>query len=140
MRKLRCAHCGCRFVADPRVKNQRYCGKIVCQRARKNLWQRQKLVSDPDYQANKRDCQRAWRSRNPQYWQNWRARHPRYVEQNRMLQKSRRTRHRSEVAKMDALGPLSGIKTGSYYLVPDHDKMLAKMDASAQKVRLILMT
>ena len=140
MRKRRCAHCGCRFAPDLRVKNQRYCGKIECQRARKSLWQRQKLAKDPDYQANKLDCQKAWRTRSPSYWKDWRARHPKYVERNRILQKSRRIRHKNKVAKMDALGPLSGIKTGSYYLVPGHFESVAKMDASAQKVRLILMT
>ena len=140
MRKRRCVHCGCRFVPDPRVKNQRYCGKIECQRARKRLWQRQKLAKDHDYQANKLDCQKAWRSRNPSYWKNWRARHPSYVERNRMLQKSRRNRQRSGVAKMDALRSLSEIKTGSYYLVPSHLESVAKMDTSAHKVQLILMT
>ncbi len=138
MNKVRCAHCGCRFVPNQRIKNQRYCRKIECQRARKRLWQRQKLASDPDYQANKLDSQKAWRSLNSFYWKNWRARHPKYVERNRILQKSRRIRHRSEVAKMDALRTLSGIKTGSYYLVPGHLKSVAKMDVSVLKVRLIL--
>jgi hypothetical protein len=41
---------------------------------------------------------------------------------------------------MDALDPFSGIKTGSYYIIPDSDEIVAKMDASAKKVRLILMT
>jgi hypothetical protein len=140
MRKLRCAHCRCHFVANPRVKNQRYCKKIECQRSRKTLWQRQKLASDPDYQADKFDFQRAWRSRNPSYWKNWRAEHPKYVERNRMLQKERRGRSKNSVAKMDAIEPLSSIKTGNYFLVPDLAETVAKMDASAQKVRLILMT
>jgi hypothetical protein len=140
MRKLRCAHCRCRFVANPRVKNQRYCKKIECQRARKTLWQRQKLATDSDYQADKLDCQRAWRSRNPSYWKDWRAGHLKYVERNRMLQKERRDRCKNSVAKMDAIEPFSSIKTGNYYLVPDLAESVAKMDASAQKVRLILMT
>jgi hypothetical protein len=140
MEKVRCAHCGSRFVPNPRIKNQRYCAKIECQRARKASWQRQKLTIDADYQANKRDSQRAWQSRNPGYWQSWRSRHPEYVERNRILRKQRRDRHRSEVAKMDASEALLEIKTGSYYIVPDHDGMVAKMDASAKKVRLILMT
>jgi hypothetical protein len=140
MEKARCAHCGSRFVSNPRIKNQRYCAKVECQRARKASWQRQKLATDPDYQANKRDSQRAWRSRNPGYWQNWRSRHPEYVERNRILRKQRRGRYKSEVAKMDASEPLSEIITGSYYIVPEHRGMVAKMDASAQKVRLILMT
>jgi hypothetical protein len=52
-----------------------------------------------------------------------------------MLQQKRRQRG---VAKMDALEPLLGIKTGSYYIIPEHEGIVAKMDASAQKVRLIL--
>jgi hypothetical protein len=57
-----------------------------------------------------------------------------------MLQKERRGRCKRSVAKMDAIGPLSAIKTGNYYLVPYLTETVAKMDASAQKVRLILMT
>ena len=140
MNKVRCAHCGCRFVPNPHIRNQRYCGKIECQRARKNSWQRRKLATDPDYQANKRDSQRAWRIRNPGYWQKWRSGHPEYVERNRMFQRERRGRYKRQVAKMDASEPLSQIKTGSYYIVPESVGMVAKMDASAQKVRLILMS
>ena len=140
MQKVRCAHCGCRFVPNPRIKNQRYCGKLQCQRARKTAWQRQKLAADPDYQADKRDSQRAWSSRNPGYWQNWRARNPGYVERNRMGQESRRSRYKNRVAKMDALSSLSEIKSGSYFLLPDSMEMVAKMDASTKKVRLILIS
>lgn len=140
MQKVRCAHCGCRFVPNPRINNQRYCRKFQCQRARKTSWQRQKLAADPDYQADKRDSQKAWLSRNPGYWQSWRARHPGYVERNRMGQGNRRNRYKNRVAKMDALEPFSVIKTGSYYILPDSDELVAKMDASAKKVRLILMT
>ena len=67
------------------------------------------------------------------------SRHPEYVERNRMLQRERRGRYKREVAKMDASEPLSEIKTGSYYVVPESVGMVAKMDASALKVRLILM-
>jgi hypothetical protein len=41
---------------------------------------------------------------------------------------------------MDASEPLSEIKAGSYYIIPECVGMVAKMDASARKVRLILMT
>ena len=54
MDKIRCAHCRCLFVPNHRIKNQRYCNKKECQRARKNAWQRQKLANDPDYKANQR--------------------------------------------------------------------------------------
>jgi len=45
----RCAHCGSTFDRNPRVKNQHFCNNKDCQRARKRLWQKQKLASDPDY-------------------------------------------------------------------------------------------
>ncbi|NLI31809.1 MAG: hypothetical protein GX422_03355 [Deltaproteobacteria bacterium] len=57
-RNIQCAHCGCRFEPNPRVKNQSCCSQKDCQRARKRKWRKAKLVSDPDYKANQRDCQR----------------------------------------------------------------------------------
>jgi len=137
MDKVRCAHCRCLFVPNHRSKNQRYCSKKECQRARKSSWQRQKLATDPDYKANQRECQKVWCSRNPNYWQRWRARHPEYGDRNRVLQKVRRSRRRRRVAKMDASELNSKIKTGTYYLIPDTVGAVAKMDASAQKVLLI---
>lgn len=139
MNKVRCAHCGSRFVPNPHIKNQRYCSKVECQRARKTCWQRQKLATDPDYQADKKESQKAWRNQNPGYWQKWRSQHPEYVERCRVLRKERGRRHKKEVAKMDVSKPLCEIKTGSYYILPESVEMVAKMDASAQKVRLILM-
>lgn len=140
MQKVRCAHCGSRFVPNPRIKNQLYCGKPQCQRARKTSWQRQTLAAYLDYQADKRDSQRAWAGRNPEYWQNWRVRNPDYVERNRIGQESRRSRYKKRVAKMDALDQISEIKTGSCFILPDRMEMVAKMDASARKVLLILMS
>lgn len=99
MEEKRCAHCGCPLDLNPRVKNQRYCEKKECQRARKRLWQKAKMATDPDYRANQQECNRAWRGRNRDYWRNYRKNHPRYVERNRLLQKARRHRR---VAKMDA--------------------------------------
>jgi hypothetical protein len=137
--QIRCAHCACLFSPNPRVKHLRYCGSKPCQNARKRLWQRAKLASDPDYQQNRRDCQKAWCRRNPHYWKNYRLNHPEYARGNRELQKARdqgRNHPRSDLAKMDALAPLSIVKQGTYYLVPD-SAPLAKMDASAQKICLI---
>ncbi|TFG37875.1 MAG: hypothetical protein E4H46_00875 [Desulfobacterales bacterium] len=38
MRTLICFSCRRVMPANPRVKNQRYCGKDVCQRERKRKW------------------------------------------------------------------------------------------------------
>jgi len=59
------------------------------------------------------------------------------MTQARLLQKQRGQRRRLQnLAKMDALKPLSFVKPGTYYLVPQR-RYLAKMDALAQKVLLI---
>ncbi|NTV42668.1 MAG: hypothetical protein HGA63_05150 [Syntrophobacteraceae bacterium] len=135
MEEKRCAHCGCPLDLNPRVKNQRYCGKKECQRARKRLWQKGKMATDPDYRANQQECNKAWRGRNPDYWSHYRKNHPRYVERNRLLQKARRRRC---VAKMDASGADSFVRTGTYWLIPEDG--VAKMDAFARKVVLVAVT
>jgi hypothetical protein len=137
-RKIRCAHCGRLFPPNPHVKNQRFCNKAACQRARKNLWQRQKMASDPDYRANQRDCFRNWSKRHPGYWRHYRRRNSAYCERNRLLQRVRDKKRRTkDLAKMDALKPILFVKPGTYYLIPQRDRLLAKMDASAQKIFVI---
>jgi len=137
-RKIRCAHCGRLFAPNVHVKNQRYCHQVVCQRARKNLWQRQKMASDPDYQANQRECWRSWYKRHPGYWRQYRRRHAAYCQRNRLLQRVRDQKRRvKDLAKMDASKPSLFVKPGTYYLIPQRDRLLAKMDVSAQKVFVI---
>jgi len=134
----RCNHCKCFYDPNPRVKNQHYCGSKTCQRYRKTLWQRVKMATDPDYQANQRDCQKAWRKNNPDYWCKYRLSHPEYVNSNRMLQRSRNTKRRylKVIVKMDTLNEFSDVKAGIYYIV-DANKKIANMDAFAQKVFII---
>lgn len=135
----RCTHCKHMFRPNPRVKNQRYCGRKECQRARKTLWQKQKLASDPDYQANQRDSQRNWSKNHPGYWRNYRSRNPEYVKANRMLQKIRNTKRSPKrmIAKMDASKPDLSIKAGTYFIVAPPPPGIAKMDALYQKVHII---
>jgi hypothetical protein len=134
MKQIECAHCGCLFDPNPRVKNQGYCGNKECQRARKRLWQKAKLANDPDYRANQRDCQKAWREKNPDYWREYRQRNPRSTERNRNRQRERRGG--GSVAKMDASMTDLALESGTYFIIPV-SAGVAKMDASARKVRLI---
>jgi hypothetical protein len=138
MEKIPCCRCGSYFIPDPRQKNPRYCSAKVCQRARKAAWQREKMVSDPEYRANQKQSQADWLSRNPDYWKRYREAHPEQVERNRALQKVRNKRRPSRrvaekdvslIAKMDA--SRSGESSagswlpGSFWMVP----VIAKMDA-----------
>ena len=134
-RSGRCLHCRCLFVFNPRLKDQRYCGRIECQRVRKRLWQRQKMAADPDYQQNQQAAQKHWQQEHPDYWRKYRRRPPDYAENNRRLQQQR-DRRRKTLAKMDASGRINHVKAGTYYLLPGSVD-LAKMDALAQKITLI---
>jgi hypothetical protein len=134
MKQIQCAHCGCVIDRNPRVKNQRYCRKRECQLARKREWQKKKLATDPDYKANQKDCQKAWREKNPDYWKKYRERKEEYTERNRNQQKERR--RGGSVAKMDASEMDLPFESGTYFIIPA-SAGVAKMDASARKVRII---
>jgi hypothetical protein len=138
MEKIPCCQCGRYFIPDPRQKNQRYCSKKVCQRARKAAWQREKMVSDPAYRANQKQSQADWQSSNADYWRRYRVAHPEQAERNRDLQKVRnKRRHSRDVVKMDpsVIAKMDASRSdkssvgswlpGSFWLVP----VIAKMDA-----------
>ena len=133
----RCAHCRQAFVPNPRIKHQEYCGRQVCQNARKAKWQRQKMALDSDYQLNQKDAQHQWQEKNADYWDKYRQSHPEYCERNRQLQKLRDAKRRAQrLAKMDALSRFKPVNPGTYYLVPLGPD-LAKMDALTQRITII---
>ena len=136
--KHRCAHCKRFFRPNPRVKSQLYCSRKACQRARKTLWQRRKMRTDPDYRDTQRTSQKQWCEQHPDYWREYRRQHPDYCQKNRQLQKERDTKRRcGDLAKMDALEGIEPIKTGTYYLVSPPRVHLAKKDSLGQKVVII---
>jgi hypothetical protein len=140
-RKSRCAHCRRRFVPHPRVKTQRFCANQACQRARKAQWQREKMATDPDYQANQRDAQQAWQHRHPGYWRQYRLRRAAYWERNLLLQTHRDHKRRATpLAKMDASASVTFVKPGVYHLIPAVGEHLAKMDGLSQKCHVIPIT
>lgn len=140
-RKSQCAHCRRRFVPHPRVKTQRFCANKACQRARKAQWQREKMATDPDDQANQRDAQQAWQHRPPGYWRQYRLRRAAYRERNRLLQTHRDHKRRATpLAKMDASASVTFVKPGVYHLIPAVGEHLAKIDGLSQKCHVIPIT
>jgi hypothetical protein len=107
--RRKCKHCLKGFRPRPQNHDQEYCSEQACQRARKRIWQKKKLLADPDYQANQKASQICWQEKNPNYWQEYRKRNPDYTVRNRDLQRERNRRRReqdtgeSPIAKMDAL-------------------------------------
>ena len=135
MHEVPCCHCGELFSSSARHKNQRFCGKPECQRARKAAWQRHKIHTDPDYRFNQKLSQKEWAKNHPGYWKEYRNRHPDKAERNRILQAIRNRRARSSplheklvsslIAKMDASKPEALKILGQFWIVP----VIAKMDA-----------
>ncbi len=125
-----CLCCKRRFMPHPAVRDQQYCGDPGCQKARKRKWQKEKLARDSDYRANQAEAQRQWRRRNKDYWKEYRKKNPAYTERNRMGQRERNRRRRSEaeIAKMDELKGETLIPSGRYRLVPLCNVGIAKRD------------
>jgi hypothetical protein len=128
-------------VPNPRVKIQRFCGNQSCQKARKAKWQRHKMATDPDYQANQRDARQAWQRQNPTYWRLYRHKHPADCARHRLLQPHRDYKRRNTPrTKMDASDAVTFVNPGVYPLIPATAKARAKMDALPMAYRLIPMT
>jgi hypothetical protein len=130
-----CPHCQRTFLPHPAVSKQQYCGSADCQRARKRIWQKEKLARDPDYRENQAAAQRAWRQRNREYWTHYRQSHPAYQEANRLRQRQRNWQRR-RMAKMDAGGAKTLLPSGRYRLVPLYGK-IAKMDALIVEIGVV---
>lgn len=65
--QIRCKNCRRLVPANPRLKEQEYCGQKQCQQARKNEWRRQQRKKDPLYRRDERDSRQKWIENNPEY-------------------------------------------------------------------------
>ena len=142
-----CKNCQKRFRPNPRVKNQHYCSKEECQKARRRKWQKNKMSMDEDYRKNQRDCQKRWSQSHPDYWRKYREGHPEYTRRNRDLQKHRNKvlRHKNKsirasldrIAKMDVINPQLPIVSGSYVLAPFDGQEVVNMDSIIVELSLL---
>lgn len=132
---------GCSHFFIPRNKNQEYCSKPECQKARKARWQREKLQKDPDYRESQRLSNQKWLANNPDYFRKYRDANPEKAMRNRLLQRVRNRKNLSGehpcnfrlIAKMDA-GKASSFRSEcGFWLVPT----IAKMDARKFYLHLI---
>jgi hypothetical protein len=140
-RKIRCAHCRCLCVPNPRVNTQRFCSNPSCQRARKAPWQRDKLATDPADRANQKDGQRSWQHQHPYYWRQYRLRRADYRERNRLVQQPRDHKRRGRpLAQRDAFETLAFVKPGIYPRMPEVGSHLAQRDALSQNCHVMPVT
>jgi hypothetical protein len=142
----RCEHCQQKFTARANIKNQKYCSNPDCQKARRQIWRKLKLKSDPDYKANQASAQKRWLERNKGYWKEYRRTHPDYTERNRRLQKERNKRRKhidnegerhKIIAKSNMLKKETRPISGIYELIPFTEKKFAKKDAYLVQLTVI---
>ena len=95
MEEIPCAHCNEFFT--PRNRKQKFCNKEDCQKARKAVWQRNKMATDPDYEADQKLSHNKWTENNPGYWKAYRRNNPEKTERTRFELRSR--------SVSDRLGP-----------------------------------
>ncbi len=136
MEQFICIHCYEFFPKSPKNKDQNYCNKPDCQRARKAAWKRTKMINDPEFRNSQKLSNKKWAQNNPGYWKEYRQKNPLKEERNRILQSLRNRRRikkpaiKSEaneklIAKVDALIPKKVHPFGQFWLVP----VIAKVDA-----------
>ena len=141
--RRKCKHCLKGFLPRPQNPDQEYCSEQACQRARKRIWQQQKLLIDSDYRANQKAAQSCWQEKNLDYWQKYRERHPDYVARNRERQRERNRRRREQdtgqapIAKMDASAPEKSLNPGRYMLSRVDSGLIANMDALIVEINVV---
>ncbi len=126
MESVLCPCCNTFFT--PRNKKQTFCTKPKCQRARKALWQRNKMATDPEYKKGQHLSNQKWLANNPDYWTKYRRKNPKKTDRNRALQRVRNQKLRPVktigIAKMDSRKSSKQSLLGQFWLIPT----IAKMD------------
>lgn len=131
MAMIICASCNDEVTQNPKLKGrqQKYCGKAKCQRARRAAWKKEKMRTCPDFKANQALSNRSWSASHPNYWRQYRLANPAKADRNRFLQHLRNQR----LTRSPPLSHCKGrhVKTqinqlvGQFWLVP----VIAKVDA-----------
>ena len=145
MEPVICVNCCDFFPPSPRHKNQSYCLKPECRRAKKAAWKRTKMRTDAKFRQDQRLSNQKWARNNRDYWTLYRRRNPDKAYRNRILQRIRNKRRaagRSNcagrdpalIAKVDASTSQNFTMIGQFWLVP----IIAKVDAL--KVNIVEVT
>lgn len=133
--RFRCRHC--RKLRRKRTRDQRYCGKSACQKARKNAWRREKYAEDADYRANQRDSTNAWLEKNGGGAAYHRGYRKRCKWPAAAKPAAATTEERS--ANSDAVFGKNTLKSGIYTLISVPSDKSANSDAYLARIDLIAM-
>lgn len=144
LKRKRCQNkdCGRLFVPCLQVPKQQFCSRKECQQARKREWNRKKVASDPEYQEARKDAQKRWKDKNPDYWKDYRSRHSAYTKNNREQQRIRNQKRRKKasepmIVKTDESIPTNNVLTGRYKIIPIRADMIVKTDECIVEITAI---
>ena len=102
MKSKQCVNCGKTFKPAPQATKQTYCNSMACQKERRKKWQTNKLKTDPDYKENQARAQKAWATRNHDYWRKYRESERDHEIQPAKVAQIPTKRELSNKVKMDA--------------------------------------
>lgn len=103
-----CKNCHEAVEKNPRLKTrQEYCGKKLCQQARKTRWAEEKYKKYKSYRQKKSQYNKQWRKRHraDEYQRNYRAQNSKYASSNRESQKER-NKNRKDTSKKISTGAI----------------------------------
>ena len=132
-RTITCHHCGKIAPLNPRIKRQKYCSSLVCQNARKRLFDRSSC-SSTKFKLLQQKRNKRWRDAYPahEYQRRYRDAHPEYVKRNVELQRERSKKRQKEsgqmIVKTDAL-LLQPLRDGVYMGFKVKKGKIVKTDA-----------
>jgi len=137
----KCQYCGRSFLLSSRHPKQCTCNSKACRNVYKNQWRKEKIATDADHQANKRDSQKRWIQKHPGYWRTYRQNHREYTDRNREMQRQRNCGRKqprdaapliaksdSVNAKSDLVKEQNALISGYYSLQRLDADMIAKSD------------
>jgi len=137
MEPILCKNCFEFFPSSPRHKDQNYCMKPECRRAKKAACKRRRMDAEPKFKEEQQLTNKKWAQNRPGYWKDYRKKNPKKAERNRALQ-TLRNRRRAEkrknkandktkvIAKVDPSIPNNFRLLGQFWVVP----VIAKVDPS----------
>jgi hypothetical protein len=136
MEPILCANCFEFFPPSSRHKDQTHCMKSACRRAKKVVWKRNKMDTDPKFKEEQKLINKKWAQNHPGYWKEYRKKNPKKAERNRALQTLRNRRRVAKrknkandktkvIAKVDTSISNNFALLGRFWVIP----VIAKVDA-----------
>lgn len=111
-RQRKCRHCHKLFLPNPRSYNaknvsfQHYCGEPACRQVSRRQSHKKHVRNNPHYRQKMLRAGRRWRKKNRVYWSKRREKKPGEVRRNRLLQRRRDKKAKSDLANINTIGAL----------------------------------